>query len=101
MPNPLHLFEAQEDSAFDLITIAMHMLKAPHIIMNVPHIMTKVPHIMKKVQHITMKVQPTLMKAQHVKNIDHIRPSWLSIQLDLGLLLCASGCCLNVELQPF
>ena len=77
------------------------MLKAPHIIMKVPHIMRKVPHIMKKVQHITMKVQPTMMKAQHVKNIDHIRQSWLSVQLDLGLLLRTSGCCLNIELQPF
>ena len=32
-----------------------------------------------KVQHIMLKAPRTTMKVQHVKNIDHIRQSWLSI----------------------
>ena len=50
------------------------MLKAPHIMMKVQHIMLKAPRR-------TMKVQRIMMKAQHVKNIDHIRQSWLSIYM--------------------
>ena len=42
--------------------------------------MLKAPHTMLKAPHIMMKVQRIMMKAQHVKNIDHIRQSWLSIQ---------------------
>ena len=56
------------------------MLKAPHIMMKVQHIMLKAPHI-------TMKVQRIMMKAQHVKNIDHIRQSWLSMHYKPQTLL--------------
>ena len=55
------------------------MLKAPHIMLKALHIMMKVQHIMLKAPSITMKVQRIMMKAEHVKNIDHIRQSWLSI----------------------
>ena len=37
----------------------------------------KVQHIMLKAPRITIKVQCIMMKAQHVKNIDHLRQSWL------------------------
>ena len=50
------------------------MLKAPHTMMKVQHIMLKAPRI-------TMKVQRIMMKAQHVKNIDHIRQSWISLHI--------------------
>ena len=47
----------------------------------------KVQHIMLKAPHITVKVQRIMMKAQHVKNIDHIRQSWLSIVMRNHLLV--------------
>ena len=61
------------------------MLKAPHMLKTL-HIMMKVQHIMLKPPRITMKVQRIMMKAQHVKNIDHIRQSWLSINMSPSLI---------------
>ena len=44
-----------------------------------------------------MKVQRIMMKAQHVKNIDHIRQSWLSIIGAYGSKPCNNKfmCCFH------